>query len=171
MSWMTASKTWVLWKQQDSLSTIMKNENTVEGKLYWSVISLIRLNSRMHRVPTLVLVGSRNARTSGLSLQNLVCATDSLVWPAATSFSSDCVKGHLVSCSLPVFQMESSVIFNHWSSSSNSSLSSFQIVSKFFSPEIHMNLYSEEVNLASSPWRSLQHLWWVSDRVSHVCWM
>ena len=86
---------------------------------YWSVTSLMRLNSRMHRVPTLVLVGSLNARSSGLSLQNLVCATDSLDWSAAICFSSDCVKGRLVSRSLAVFQMESAVImtpneFYYW---------------------------------------------------------
>ena len=144
---------------------------------YWSVTSLMRLNSRMHSVPTLALVGSRNERSSGLSLLYLVCTTDSLVWSTAISFSSDCVKGHLISCSLTVFHMESTVIFSHWSSPSNSSVSSFQIVSKGekFSPEIHMNLHSTEANLASSPWRSLQHLWWAavwdSDRVSHVCWM
>ena len=33
MHWMTTSNPWVLWKQQDSLSTIQKSENTVEGKL------------------------------------------------------------------------------------------------------------------------------------------
>ena len=33
MRWKTTSKTWVLGKQQDSLSTIKKIENTVEGKL------------------------------------------------------------------------------------------------------------------------------------------
>ena len=142
---------------------------------YWSVTSLMRLNSRMHSVPVLVLVGSRNARTSGLSLQNLVCSTDSLFWSVGISFSSDCVKGSLISCSLAVFQMESAVIFSHWSSSSNSSVNSFQIVSKFFSPEIHMNLHSAEANLGSSPWSSLQHLWWAAvwacDRALHVCWM
>ena len=31
--WMTTSNPWVLWKQQDSLSTIKKIENTVEDKL------------------------------------------------------------------------------------------------------------------------------------------
>ena len=91
--------------------------------------------------------GSWNARSSGLSLQNLVCVTDSLVWSADISFSSD----------------------------SNSSVRSFQIVSKFFSPEMHMSFHLGEANLASSPWIILQHLWWaavwVSDRVSHVCWM
>jgi hypothetical protein len=33
MRWMTTSKPWVLWKQQDSLTTRKKIENTVEGKL------------------------------------------------------------------------------------------------------------------------------------------
>ena len=33
MRWMTTSNLWVLWKQQDSLSTIKKIENTVEGKI------------------------------------------------------------------------------------------------------------------------------------------
>ena len=33
MNWMTTSKSWVLWKQQDSWSTTNQNENTVEGKL------------------------------------------------------------------------------------------------------------------------------------------
>ena len=33
MSWMTTSKSWVLRKQQDSLSTTKKSENTVEEKL------------------------------------------------------------------------------------------------------------------------------------------
>ena len=79
----------------------------------------MRLNSRMHSVPTLPLVGSRNDSPSGLILQNLVCATDSLVWSADVSFSSD----------------------------SNSSVRSFQIVSKFFSPEMYMNLHSVEGNL------------------------
>jgi hypothetical protein len=120
---------------------------------YWSVMSLMRLNSRMHRVTAFVLVGSRNARTSGLRLQNLFCDTDSLDWPAGISFSSDCVKGRLVSCSLATFQMESGEMFSHWSSSSNSSVSSFQIVSSVFSPEMHMNLHSVEVNLVSSPCR------------------
>ena len=138
--------------------------------------SLMCLNSRMHSVPTLPLVGSRNDSPSGLILQNLVCATDSLVWSADVSFSSNCVKGQLISRSLVLFQMESDVIFSHWSSSSNSSVSSFQIVSKFFYPEIHMNLHSTEAtNLTSSPRNSLQNLWWdsvwSSDRTSHVCWM
>ena len=84
---------------------------------YWSVTSLMRLNSRMHRVHAFVLVDSRNARSSGLSLQNLVCITDSFVWSATINFSSDCVKGCLVSSSLSVFQMESDVIFSYLSSS------------------------------------------------------
>ena len=33
MHWMSTAKPWVLWKQRDSLSTIKKSENTVEGKL------------------------------------------------------------------------------------------------------------------------------------------
>ena len=133
---------------------------------YWSVTSLMRLNSRMHRVPIFVLVGSRNASPSGLRLQNLFCATDSLDWPATIIFSSGCVKGSLVSRSLVVFQKESDVIFSHWSSSSNSSVSSFQIVSNVFSPEMHMNLHSAEANLAVSSWSSLQHLWWATVCVS-----
>ena len=37
MSWMTTSKSWVLWKQHDSLSTTKKSENTVEEKLQSTV--------------------------------------------------------------------------------------------------------------------------------------
>jgi ribonuclease HI len=33
MHWMSTAKPWVLWKQRDSLSTIKKSENTVEGQL------------------------------------------------------------------------------------------------------------------------------------------
>ena len=77
----------------------------------------MRLNSRMQSVPTFVLVGSRNAKPSGLRLQNLVS----------------------------VFHIESDVIFIHLSSSSNSSVSSFQIVSKFFSLQMHMNIHLTEV--------------------------
>ena len=33
MRWMSTAKPWVLWKQRDSLSTIKKSENTVEGQL------------------------------------------------------------------------------------------------------------------------------------------
>jgi hypothetical protein len=56
--------------------------------------------------------------------------------------------------------MESFVIFRHWRSV-NSSVSSFQIVSKFFSPVIHMNLHLEEVSLDSSPWINHHHVWWM----------
>jgi hypothetical protein len=44
-------------------------------------------------------------------------------------------------------------------SSLNSSSSSCQIVSRFFSPEMHMNLQLGEASRASSPWISRQHLW------------
>ena len=87
-------------------------------------------------------------------------------WFGLPLLGSVLVKGHLVSRSLAVFQMESTVIFSHWSSSSNSSVSSFQIVSRFFSPEMYMNLHSAEANLASSPWSSLHHLWWDAVWVS-----
>ena len=121
---------------------------------YWSVTSVMRLNSKMQSVPSFVSVDSRNTRTSGLRLQNLVCATDSLVCTDDISFSSDCVKGRLISCFLVVFHIEFAVICSHLSSSWNSSVSSFQIVSRFFSPEIHMNLHLKEDSLASSPWIS-----------------
>jgi hypothetical protein len=139
---------------------------------YWSVISLMSLNSRMQNIPAFVLVGSRNANPSTLSLQNLACATDSLLRSASIIFSSDWVKGRFNSRSLPVFHIESAEIFNHFSSSSNSSASSFHIVSKFLSPEMHMNFHLGEANLFSSPWISLQHPWWTavwtSARSSHV---
>ena len=71
-------------------------------------------------------------------------------------------------------QKESFVIFTHWRSV-NSSVSSFQNFSKFFSPVMHMNLHLEEASVTSSPWINRQHLWWaivwVSARASHVCWI
>ena len=140
---------------------------------YWSVTSLMRLNSRMQNIPAFVLVGSRSASPSGLSHQDLVCSTDSLLWPAFVSFNSDWVSGRSNSRSLAALHIESAVIFSHFSSSSNSSASSFQIVSKFFSPEMQMKFRLREASLFSSPWISLQHLWcaavWASDRASHMC--
>ena len=67
------------------------------------------------------------------------------------------------------------MIFNHYRSSSNSSASSVQTVSRSFSPVMHMNLHLVGGNLASSPWISHHHLWWTvvwsSVRVSQVCWI
>ena len=69
--------------------------------------------------------------------------------------------------------------FSHSRSSLNSSVSFCQIVSKFFSPVMHMNLHLVEASLTSSPWISRPHLcvtlWWAavwaSARASHVCWI
>ena len=47
---------------------------------YWSVISLILLNSRMQKMPVFDSVGGRNTMTSGLSRQNLVWDIVSLIW-------------------------------------------------------------------------------------------
>ena len=41
---------------------------------YWSVTSLMRLNSKVQKMPAFVSVGGRNAMPSGLSRQNLACA-------------------------------------------------------------------------------------------------
>ncbi len=49
-----------------------------------------------------------------------------------------------------MFHIESFVIFGHCRSSLNSSVSSCQIVSRVFSPVIHMNLHLVEDNLGSS---------------------
>ena len=95
------------------------------------------------------------------------------LWSSSISFDSVCVRGRFISRSLTVFHIESFVIFSHWRS-----VSSIQIVSKFFCPLIHMNLHLEEASLASSPWINRQHPWWVqwatvwvSVRPSHVCWI
>ena len=110
-------------------------------------------------MPTFDSVGGRNAMPSGLSRQNLVWAIVSLFRPSRASFDSACVRGRFVSRSLTAFHMEFFVRFSHWMSSLNSSSSSCQIVSRFFSPEIHMNLQLGEASRASSPWISRQHLW------------
>ena len=142
---------------------------------YWSVISLILLNSRMQKMPAFDSVGGRNAMPAGLSRQNLVCAIVSLSWPSSANFDSACVRGRFNSRSLDAFHIEFFVRFSHCKSSLNSSSSSRQIVSRFFSPEIHMNLHVGEASRASSPWINRQHLWWAavwaSARVSHVCWI
>ena len=127
---------------------------------YCSVKSLMRLNSRMQKIPAFVFSGQSDAKPSGLSRQNLFCAMDSLLWPSSINFRSVWVRGRLISRSLAAFHIESFVIFSHCRSSSNSSASSFQIVSMFFSPVMHMNLHLEEASLASSRWIRLQHLWW-----------
>ena len=124
---------------------------------YKSVQSLMCLNSRIQNMPVLVFVGGRNTMTSGLIHQNLVSTIVSLLWPSCAGFSSTWVRGRLISRSLDEFHIESCVIFSRGRSYSNSSVSSFQIVSRFFSPVIHMNLQSGEVSLSSSPWIRCQH--------------
>jgi hypothetical protein len=47
---------------------------------YWSVTSLIRLNSRMKKMSVLVSVDGRTVMSSGLSHQNLSCVIVSLFW-------------------------------------------------------------------------------------------
>ena len=141
---------------------------------YWSMTSLIRLNSRMQNMTVFVSVGGRNAMSSGINRQNLVCAIASLLLPSFISFDSARIRGRLISRSLAAFHIESFVIFTHWRSL-NSSASSCQIVSKFFSPVMHMNLHLVEASLDSSPWINHHHLWWAavwdSVRASHVCWI
>ena len=112
--------------------------------------------------------------SSVLSRQNLICAIVSLFWFSYISFNSAWVGGWLISRSLAAFHIESFVIFTHWRSL-KSSASSCQIVSKFFSPVMHMNLHLVEASLDSSPWINHHHLWWAavwdSVRASHVCWI
>ena len=91
---------------------------------YWSVTSLIRLNSRMQNMPVFVSVGGRNTMSSGLSLQNLSCDIVSLLWTSSISVDSARVRGRFISRSLTAFHIESFVIFIHWRSV-NSSTSSF----------------------------------------------
>ena len=125
-------------------------------------------------MPVFDSVGGRNAIPSGLSHQNLVWTIVSLFRSSRANFDSVCVSGRFISRSLTVFHIEFSVRFSHWMSSLKSS-SSYQIVSSFFSPEIHMNLQLGETSRASSPWINHQHLWWdvvwSSAKVSHVCWI
>ena len=97
--------------------------------------------------------------TSGVSRQNLAWVIVSLFRTSRASFDSACVRGRFISRSLAVFHIEFFVRFSHWMSSLNSSSSSCQIVSRFFSPEIHMNLQLGEASRASSPWINRQHLW------------
>ncbi len=123
------------------------------------MMSLILLNSRMQKMPTVDSVGGRNAMPSGLSSQNLVWAIFSLFRSSRASVDSACVRGRFNSRSLAVFHIEFFVRFSHWMSSLNSSSSSCQIVSRFFSPEIHMRLQLGEASRASSPWVNRQHLW------------
>ena len=104
-------------------------------------------------------VGGRNTMPPGLSRQNLVWGIVSLFRPSRVSFDSASVRERFVSRSLAAFHMEFFVRFRHWMSSLNSSSSSCQIVSRFFSPEMHMNLQLGEDSRASSPWISRQHLW------------
>ena len=110
-------------------------------------------------MPAFDSVGGRNAMPSGLSRQNLVWAIVSLFRPSRASFDSASVRGRFVSRSLAAFHMEFFVRFSNWMSSLNSSSSSCQIVSRFFSPEIHMNLQFGGGSRASSPWISRQYLW------------
>ena len=72
------------------------------------------------------------------------------------------MRGRLILRSLAAFHIESFVIFSHCRSSLSSSVSSCQIVAKFFSPVMHMNLHLVEASLASSPWINRQHLWLVA---------
>ena len=66
----------------------------------------------MQNVPVFVLVDGRNTRPSGLSLQNLVRAANSLLWSTSISFSSDWVKGLPISRSLAPFQIETHMNFH-----------------------------------------------------------
>ena len=123
------------------------------------MMSLILLNSRMQKMPAFDSVGGRNTMTSGLSRQNLVWDIFSLFRPSRASFDSAWVRGRFVSRSLTAFHIEFFVRFSHWMSSLNSSSSSCQIVSRFFSPEMHMNLQLGETSRARSPWINHQHQW------------
>ena len=98
-------------------------------------------------MPVFDSVGGRNAIPSGLSHQNLVWTIVSLFRSSRANFDSVCVSGRFISRSLTVFHIEFFVRFNHCKSSLNSSRSSCQIVSRFFSPEIHMNLQLRPVVL------------------------
>ena len=117
----------------------------------------------------------RRSGPGGVPIKSSNVHTSQVVCPTSISFSSDFMKGLLIICSLDVFHIESTVIFSHLSTSSNSFVGSFQIVSKFFSPQMHMNFHLVEVTRVSSPSSSLHHLWWTSvwssDRAFHVCWM
>ena len=123
------------------------------------MMSLILSNSRMQKMPDFDSVGRRNAMPSSLSRQNLVWAIVSLFRSSRVSFDSAGVRRRFISLSLDVFHIEFFVRFSHWMSSLNSSSSSCQIVSRFFSPEIHMNLQLGETIRASSPWINRQDLW------------
>ena len=89
--------------------------------------------------------------TSGHSRQNLVYTIVSLSGPSSINFDSVWVRGRFISRSQSVFHIESFVRVSHYRSSLNSSVSSCQIVSRFLSPEIHMNLHLGEVRRDNSP--------------------
>ena len=100
---------------------------------YWSVVSDMSLYSRTQNTPLLFPIDGRTTMTSGLIHQNLSCDTVSLDWPSWTRFDSSLSSG-----------------------------SSFKIVCRHFSPEMHMNFHSGEFNRSRSPLIRNQY-WWFGE--------
>jgi hypothetical protein len=118
---------------------------------YWSVISDIRLYSRMHNTPALFPIGRWTAIPSGLILQNLFIAIVSLDWPSWTLLDSSRVRGRSIPRVLAAFHIAACVIFRYCKPSISSGIS-FQIVWRHLSPEVHKNSHSGDANRTSSPW-------------------
>ena len=112
------------------------------------------------RFPPLFWYG-RNTMSSGLSRQNLVYVIDSLLGlPLLVSvlfeWGDDSFRDPFL-CSIQILFWYSTIVvffdfFFQFLPDCNSSVTSFQIDSEFFSPVMYTNLHLVETSLTCSPW-------------------
>ncbi len=84
--------------------------------------------------------------------------------PSWTLLTSDCMRGWSISRVLVAFQIESCVRFKYCRTLISDGIS-FQIVWRYFSPEMYKNFHSGTINRTSSPWIRRQVV-----SIYVVCW-